>query len=148
MSKIPQERKAAYYIGMGMMIIGFLLFISVFFSAARMLSGHSMSFGAIRFSNSIWGMLLLIFGSLIMNIGAKGSAGSGIILDPEKAREDLKPFNEAKGEMINDIISNIDVVDQLTQGQQPKEIIKIKCRNCGGLNEEDAKFCKNCGQLL
>ncbi len=148
MTKIPKERKAVYYVGMVMMILGFLLFMSVFFSVARMFSGHSMSFTVMSFLNPIWGILLMIFGSLIMNIGARGAAGSGMILDPEKAREDLRPFNEAKGEMINDVISNIDVVDQLTGGQQAKEIIKIRCRNCSALNEEDAKFCKSCGQQL
>ncbi|MFX1593212.1 MAG: zinc-ribbon domain-containing protein [Promethearchaeota archaeon] len=29
-----------------------------------------------------------------------------------------------------------------------KEIIKIKCRACGTLNDEDAKFCDNCGQPI
>ncbi len=149
MSKIPQERKAAYYVGMVMMIIGFLLFISVFFSFAMMFSGHGFRGPSIvSFANPIWGMLLMIFGAIIMNIGAKGAAGSGIILDPEKAREDLKPFNEAKGEMLNDVISNIDVVEKFTDNQQPKEVIKIRCRNCSSLNDEDAKFCKGCGQQL
>lgn len=63
-------------------------------------------------------------------------------------REDLKPFNEAKGEMINDMVSNIDAVNQLTKSHEEKEIIKIKCRSCGSLNDEDAKFCKCCGKEL
>jgi rRNA maturation endonuclease Nob1 len=25
------------------------------------------------------------------------------------------------------------------------EVIRIKCRSCGSLNEEDARFCKGCG---
>lgn len=29
-----------------------------------------------------------------------------------------------------------------------KEIIKIKCKECGALNDEDAKFCKSCGKEL
>lgn len=82
-----------------------------------------------------------------MRIGAKGAAGSGLVLDPDKAREDLKPYNEAKGGMINDVISNIDVVDKIITHEE-KEVIKIKCRECGGLNEEDAKFCKSCGKEL
>ena len=85
----------------------------------------------------------MVIGGIFTNIGSKGAAGSGIILDPEKAREDLKPFNSAKGEMINDVIENIDVVKNINHEQ--KEIIKVRCRNCGELNDEDAKFCKNCG---
>jgi hypothetical protein len=93
-------------------------------------------------------MILIIAGGIVSNIGARGAAGSGLILDPEQAREDLKPFNEARGGMINDVISNIDIVDKITHTQETKEIIKIKCRNCGGLNDEDAKFCKGCGHEL
>jgi len=60
----------------------------------------------------------------------------------------LKPFNEAGGKMINDVISNIDVVDKLVKPKEEKEIIKIKCRSCACLNDEDAKFCKNCGKEI
>lgn len=30
----------------------------------------------------------------------------------------------------------------------PKEVVKIKCRNCGSLESEDATFCRKCGQAL
>ncbi|MDF2821379.1 MAG: hypothetical protein K0R15_1820 [Clostridiales bacterium] len=91
---------------------------------------------------------MIIAGFIIMNIGARGAAGSGLLLDPEKAREDLKPFNEAKGGMINDVISNIDIVGNLTKPQENKEVIKIRCKSCKSLNEEDAKFCKGCGKEI
>jgi hypothetical protein len=31
---------------------------------------------------------------------------------------------------------------------QNKEVIKIKCRSCGSLNNEHSKFCSNCGGSL
>lgn len=145
MAKISNERKATYYVGLGMIVIGFILFISVFFSAASSMNDPFMS-GPPPFGNAVLGMVLIIAGGIIMSIGARGAAGSGLLLDPEKAREDLKPFNEAKGEMINDVISNIDAVDKIIQSHEEKEVVKIKCRNCGGLNDEDAKFCKGCGR--
>lgn len=83
-----------------------------------------------------------------MNLGSKGLAGSGLVLDPEQAREDLKPFNQAKGKMINDVIENIDVLDDFKGGTAYKEIIKIKCRNCRELNDEDSKYCKSCASVL
>lgn len=152
MAKISNERKATYYIGMGMMILGFILFISVFFSVASLMNGpfdggFGMG-GGPSFGNGIIGMVLMISGSVVMNIGARGAAGSGVILDPEKAREDLKPFNEAKGGMINDVISNIDVVEKITSQKEEKEVVKIRCRSCGSLNDEDAKFCKSCGKEI
>ncbi len=90
----------------------------------------------------------MVIGGIIQNVGAKGSAGSGMILDPDKAREDLKPYNEAMGGMLNDVISNVDVLDDMIKKPEEKEVIKIRCRNCQGLNDEDAKFCKSCGQIL
>lgn len=152
MSKISNERKATYYIGMGMMILGFILFISVFFSMAGFMSSPSDGVfgmgGGPSFGTPIIGMVLMISGSIVMKIGAKGAAGSGVILDPEKAREDLKPFNEAKGGMINDALSNIDVVDKITNPKEGKEVVKIRCRSCGSLNDEDAKYCKSCGKEI
>lgn len=148
MAKISKERKATYYIGMGMMIVGFLLFISVFISTARFMEDPFMYERQPSFTSPIFGMILMMAGTFVMNIGAKGAAGSGLLLDPDKAREDLKPFNEAKGGMINDVVSNIDVIDDIVKSKDEKEIIKIKCRNCGSLNDEDAKFCKSCGKEI
>lgn len=148
MSKLSEKRKTTYYVGMGMMILGFILFMSTFFTFASMFNNpfsHNLGSFIIR---PVIGMLLMISGAIVMNIGAKGAAGSGIILDPEQAREDLRPFNEAKGGMINDVVSNIDVIDQFTNPRTAREVIRIKCRSCGALNEEDAKYCKNCGNIV
>lgn len=148
MAKITKERQVTYYIGIGMIVIGFILFISVFFAAASFVNEPFGGGGSPSFMNSIVGMVLMIAGSVVMNIGARGTAGSGLLLDPDKAREDLKPFNEAKGGMINDVISNIDFIDQITNSDEKKEVIKIRCRSCRSLNDEDAKFCKGCGKEL
>jgi hypothetical protein len=147
MAKISNERKATYYTGIGMIVIGFILFISVFFYAAGSMNDPFRS-SPPPFANAVIGMVLMIAGGIVTSIGARGAAGSGLVLDPEKAREDLKPFNEAKGEMINDVISNIDVVDKIIQPHEEKQVVKIRCRNCGGLNDEDAKFCKGCGREI
>jgi hypothetical protein len=29
-----------------------------------------------------------------------------------------------------------------------KEVVKVKCRNCGYLETEDAEFCSKCGQIM
>jgi hypothetical protein len=148
MAKITKERKVTYYIGIGMVGIGFILFISVFFAAASFMNNPFGGSGSPSFSNAVIGMVFMIAGSVVMNIGAKGTAGSGLLLDPDKAREDLKPFNEARGGMINDVISNIDAIDQITNSKETKEVVKIRCRSCGSLNDEDARFCKACGMEL
>ncbi len=155
MSKLSNGRKTTYYIGMGMTILGFLLFISIFFSVFGLMnrsmnsvnsfnqfeSGRGLSFG-----RPLIGMLLMIVGQLVMRVGARGAAGSGILLDPEQAREDLKPYTEAAGGMLNDVISNIDAFDKKEVSTETKEVIKVRCRSCGTLNDEDSKYCKACGK--
>ncbi|WP_313130244.1 zinc ribbon domain-containing protein [Anaerocolumna sp.] len=149
MAKLSNERKVTYYIGMGLIVLGFILFISVFFQVASFTNDpFSPTSTEPSFSSAIFGFVLMIIGGIVSSIGARGAAGSGVILDPDKAREDLKPFNEAKGQMLNDVIGNIDAVNNITKPTEGKEIIKVKCRSCGALNDEDAKFCKSCGESL
>jgi len=148
MSGISRERKAAYYIGKIMMVIGFVLFLSMFFHIGRAISGQIPFDSPPPVINSVIGMVLITAGAVVSNIGARGIAGSGLKLDPEEAREDLKPFNEARGKMINDIISNIDALDNFAKPQAAKEIVKIRCKACNCLNDEDSKFCKNCGSSI
>lgn len=149
MSKIPEERKVMYYVGMGIMIIGVILFFSVFVSVGCAVNDTFTGEPRMpSFGNAIFGFILIAIGGIIQNIGAKGAAGSGIILDPEQAREDLKPYSEAAGGMLNDVVSNIDVVEKLTKPQGEQEVIKVRCKSCKSLNDEDAKFCKNCGAEL
>ena len=39
-------------------------------------------------------------------------------------------------------------IGQIEAGSAPKEVVKIKCRNCGSLEAEDAAYCRKCGQPL
>lgn len=149
-NKISKERKSIYYVGLGLIVLGVILFLSSFITVAIDMNS---SFGGppTFFLRAVVGMICIIIGNVLVSIGAKGAAGSGLILDPEKAREDLQPFNTAKGKMINDVIENIDVVKNIKgerADREAKEIIKIKCRQCGALNDEDAKFCKSCGKTI
>ncbi len=149
-NKISEERKAMYYGGMGLTVLGVIIFISSFFMFERgfdSFMGNGVSSFAAR---PLIGMGFIVVGNILMNIGAKGPAGSGIILDPEKAREDLKPYSSAAGGMINDAIENIDLIkkNNLDANKGSQQVVKIKCRSCGELNDEDAKFCKSCGDRM
>jgi len=106
-SKISNQRKATYYIGICIVVIGFILFMSSFF--VNMDTDFSMGTPSF-FKRAVIGMICMIAGSVLSGIGRLGAAGSGILLDPEKTREDLKPFNKSEGKMINDVIENIDIV--------------------------------------
>ncbi len=150
MSKeISEGRKFMYYAGLGLMALGFILFLSSFFT---FFSGDPMFFDGppAFFTRALIGMICMIVGSILRGIGARGTAGSGLVLDPERAREDLKPYSRATGGMINDALEGIDFEGEVfnKKKREIKEIIKIKCRACNSLNDEDAKFCKECGREL
>jgi hypothetical protein len=46
---------------------------------------------------AVGGIFMIIAGMAIAGIGAAGAAGSGLNLDPEKAREDLEPWARLQG---------------------------------------------------
>jgi hypothetical protein len=90
------------------------------------------------------GMALLIVGGIIRGIGARGLAGSGVVLDPEKAREELEPYSRMAGGMVKDALDEANV----NLGAKPEKVVMIKCPSCGELNEEDSKFCQECGKKI
>lgn len=153
---LSPERKAIYYLGSGMGLLGFILFISTFFSAASNFGDftnfqertRSMAF------RSIAGMVLMIAGGFVAGVGARGLAGSGVVLDPEKAREDLEPWNRMAGGMTNDVLSDVGLANAAEKalnrigGDETKDVVKVRCRSCQALNDEQAKFCDQCGAAL
>lgn len=83
---ISEKRKIAYYVGMGLQVLGGLLFSSTFVTFL-MHFGDFSNFQARAKSDgfrAFGGMALLVIGGIIRVIGAKGLAGSGVLLDPEK----------------------------------------------------------------
>ena len=146
MKQISEERKTAYYLGTGLMIIGGLLFFSVFITSALNF-GHFDNFAENASSSAfraVGGMALLIIGGFIRGIGARGLAGSGVVLDPEQARQELEPYSRMAGGMVKDALDEANV----NLGGKPEKIVMIKCQGCGKLNTEDAKFCQECGKKM
>ncbi|MBN2684334.1 MAG: hypothetical protein JXR40_03565 [Pontiellaceae bacterium] len=145
--QISDERKAAFYIGTGLMIIGGLIFASVFvtfianFGSFDYDIGDKMKSAMIR---GFGGMALLVIGGIVRGIGALGVAGSGVKLDPEQAKEELEPYSRMAGGMIKDVLNEADI----NLSGKPERIIMIKCTACGKLNEEDSKFCQECGNKI
>ena len=141
MSKeISKNRKTLYYVGNGISLIGFILFLSVFFTA--FLNPFDMMGSSNPMANGFIGFILIIIGQSISILGARGLAGSGLILEPKQAREDLKPYSSQVGGMINDALEEVDLLNE------SKEVIKVRCPSCKTLNDEDAKYCKKCGAQL
>jgi len=143
---ISEERKTAYYVGMGLQVLGGLLFASTFVTFL-MHFGDFTDFEARAKSNgfrAFGGMALLIVGGIVRGIGARGLAGSGVLLDPEKARDELEPYSRMAGGMVKDALDEADI----GVGGEPTKVIMIKCKSCGGLSQEAANFCQKCGAKL
>jgi RNA polymerase subunit RPABC4/transcription elongation factor Spt4 len=146
--QIPSERKALYYGGMILTGIGLLLFLSTFVT-------HLVNFGNFdHFEDRVQGMgfrafggmVLMVVGGFMMNVGAKGWSGSGVVLDPEKARKDVEPWSRMSGGVLSDALSEVEVVQKIGDrlgSSEPQ--VKIRCQKCQALNEESAKFCNQCG---
>lgn len=141
--QISSERKTVFYIGMALMVLGGIMFASVFVTFA-MQFGDFDNFESNAKSSmyrAIGGMALLIVGTVLCGVGSLGLAGSGLMLDPEKARQELEPYSRMTGGMIKDVLEEAD----LNLGGRPEQVVMIKCQSCGMLNEEDSKFCQECG---
>ena len=89
-------------------------------------------------------MVLAGVGAAIRQVAARGLAGSGMVLDPEKAREDIKPFSQAVGGMIQDAAEGFHV----GQPAEERGKIMVRCGDCRALNPEEARYCNQCGKAL
>ncbi|NQU42310.1 zinc ribbon domain-containing protein [bacterium] len=150
--QISEGRKTIYYVGMALMVIGGLLFLSTFLTFALSMASSVRHFGgsfgpprdmATAPFQAFGGMGLLIAGTFLRKLGTRGLAGSGVILDPERARGELEPYSRMAGGMIKDGLEEADIHLDKTGSER---VIMIKCRSCGHLNEEDSKFCQECGE--
>jgi len=144
-NRISEGRKTAYYVGGGIMVVGVLLFLSNFlFIAAG--PGNMSVFDYNPMPGLIFrglgGMVLMVVGNYVRAVGARGAAGSGLILDPEQAREDLKPWAKTAGGLVKDAL------DEVRTEPDTTTVVKIRCPKCKALNDEDARFCKQCGAAM
>lgn len=138
-TEISQERKTFYTIGLITTGIGFVSFLSVF---AFAFLGDPFRMGFNFMAPGFIGFTLIIIGQSITTYARLGKAGSGLILDPKQAREDLRPYSSQVGGMLSDVLDEVDLP------LQSKEVVKVRCRQCQALNDEDARFCKHCGSVL
>lgn len=164
---VSAGRKFLYYGGMALMAVGFVLFISIFFTAIGEMArpgfgpGLGTRFGTVTrpglgavdpgaslMLRAVTGMLLVIAGGAMRAVGAKGLAGSGLVLSPKKAREDLEPWARMTGSLVDDALSEVDALKRPKEAPARQVAVKVRCRECGTLNDETAKFCGECGKRL
>ena len=100
--RISESRKAAYSFGLVMTVAGGLCCFGAIVYAMLSVATGRFPNAVMVFFPFLVGMGLFIGGALLRSIGARGIAGSGLKLDPEEAREDLKPWSRMAGGMLKD----------------------------------------------
>jgi hypothetical protein len=152
--EISRQRKAVYYVGIGLVLVGAILFLSTFVSFAMNFGNFDNFAGNAQsiFLRAVIGMVLLIAGGIVMRAGWGGLAGSGLLLDPERARRELEPMARLSGGLTDTAFSEMKTVretlENMGNGGAPREVVKVRCRQCQHLNDESNKFCGHCGEAL
>lgn len=79
------------------------------------------------------GLVRSIFRSSVSGYVSGGSAGMGV--DPEALQSMMKA-------------SMTQATAVSASASASRDLVKVKCRNCGSLEAEDAKYCRKCGQPM
>jgi RNA polymerase subunit RPABC4/transcription elongation factor Spt4 len=149
--QIPPERKAIYYGGVALTGIGILMFLSTFVTFIANFGNFDNFQGQAQsgFFRAFTGMALMVFGFFAMSVGARGWAGSHVVLDPEKARKDMEPWSRMSGGILQDALTEVEIV-KMIEGRldSPEPLVKVRCLKCQSLNDETAKFCNQCGSAI
>lgn len=103
---ISDERRALYYLGLLLTLIGFLSFGSVFVTGALNFGNFENFTGQVQSAafRAIAGMAMMMLGGVLTAVGRAGLAGSGVVLDPERARGDMEPWSRMAGGMLKDTL--------------------------------------------
>jgi hypothetical protein len=94
------------------------------------------------------GLALIPSGLGLRRIGIRGLAGSLVILDPPRAKEDLEPWSRAAGGLVDAALSEVDLAREAAGRLAAKAEVRVRCPGCGALNDEKARFCDQCGKPL
>lgn len=146
--QFSDSRKRLYYAAMALSAIGLLLFLSTFVTFFANFGNFNHFEARARSSGfrAFGGIILLMVGGVLGRIASRGWAGSGIMLDPEKARSDVEPWSRMAGGIVNDALSELSASrgnQQAAERGEPQ--VKIRCQKCQALNDDGAHFCNQCG---
>jgi RNA polymerase subunit RPABC4/transcription elongation factor Spt4 len=148
--QLSANRKLLYYAGMVVSVVGVLLFLSTFvtffanFGNFNNFDARARSVGFRAFG----GIVLIAAGRFLAYLGARGWAGAGVVLDPERARRDVEPWSRMAGGIVKDALSETGLGPATGEDKAKDPLVKVRCPNCRSLNEENAKFCSQCGSAI
>ena len=107
--RISESRKAAYSFGLAMTVLGGLTCFGAIAYGILSAATHNFPNPVMVFVPFLFGMGLSVAGAVLRSVSARGIAGSGLKLDPEEARKDLKPWSRMAGGMLEDAGIHVDM---------------------------------------
>jgi len=144
--QVSAGRKLTFYCGYLSMAAGAVFIVSIFFSGLDPFTWSRVRALVLRV---VLGVGCFLMGLLLRKIGIRGLAGSVVILSPPGAREDLEPWSRAAGGLVNAALSEVEAVKKISGGlAEGKEAIRVRCRSCRALNDEEARYCSQCGKEI
>lgn len=144
---ISPARRRVHAVGVGAQVLGAagvaLGFLGFAVGGLRSASsfgreGNPVTWWAV----AVIGTVLLAVGRGLRRLGARGLAGSGLVLDPDRAAEDLEPWARTGGRLVDEALHEV----RFEGREQPE--VRVRCRSCRALNDEDARYCDQCGAEL
>jgi hypothetical protein len=129
MTKITTLRKAIYYIGIGMVVFGFMPFIYELFQIGRFMNNPFEYNDTASYINLVFGMASMVAGTFVM-LGTRGTTDTSLLIVSEKGREGLKVSNKPKEKETNDAASNVDNAKNklyVVKKKRNKKMQKLKC---------------------
>lgn len=144
-------RKVAYYGGAVLSIVGLGMFGYVFVSAFLGFNDPGGPAVVVPrmfriFPLAFIGIILSGIGQWIRSLGRAGLSGSGLLLSPEGEVRDAEPWDRAEGARTQHRLEEVPGLAGLGAGDRRPPEVRIRCRACGYLETEDARFCSACGQ--
>lgn len=141
---ITNKQKTGFYLGTILLGLGVIMFsapfVDVFFNGMTNREPGIPD----SFKIALVGFVIVGLGQIFRVISARGLAGSGLLLAPKQARKDLEPYSRMAGGMVKDALEE---TGGLASGKIQEKVM-IRCQACKKLNEEDSRFCQECGEPI
>ncbi|MHA1974584.1 MAG: hypothetical protein ACTSW1_16410 [Candidatus Hodarchaeales archaeon] len=135
--------------GIGAVIFGLASIFNVITAVPDTSSMQNFqNFGSTMMGNAFIGGISLFIGFILISIGYKMYIATHIRGIAKYAATELSPTTTITTEALaSGLARGIEKEGGLNLGGS-KEVIRVKCRNCGYLETEDATFCSKCGKPL
>ncbi|MHA1225843.1 MAG: hypothetical protein ACTSR2_06075 [Candidatus Hodarchaeales archaeon] len=137
-------------VGIGVLVFGIMNIFTAFTSSFDMSSiDNFQNFGSNMMGKFFVGAISVFFGVILLSIGYKLYLATHIRGIAKYTATELAPATTIASEALaTGITRGVKNAGGLSLGGSTKEVVRIKCRNCGYLETEDATFCSKCGKPL